>query len=107
MSIQMSSVEVMARARALPANAPRSVREMLLSQLLRASAFEDLVVKEGSEEAANAALARMTANALAVRAREIAFISGPAPSRPSLPVSDPHPDHRTSQGATPHNLRYE
>jgi len=76
----LSSSEVIARARGLPATASRAERDGLLSLLLRARAFEALISKNGgSEEAARAALAAMAVEAEAARAREIASISCPIP----------------------------
>ena len=82
----LSSSEVIARARALPATASRAERDGLLSLLLRARAFEALISKNGSEEAARAALAAMAVEAEAARAREIASISCP------IPISGPRHD---------------
>ena len=93
----LSSDEIIARARLLPATASRNVRDALLSQLRAARAFEALVAKEGSIEAAHAALAKNAVDADAIRNREIAWISGPSPSRILEQPLNVENTHRTSQ----------
>ncbi len=85
----LSCAEIIARARALPTTASRVERDTLLSMLIRARAFDALVAKEGSEEAARAVLAEMATAAATARAREIASISCPLPTRRQL--SQYHP----------------
>jgi hypothetical protein len=72
-------------------------RDALLTEIQRVRAFEALVVKHGSEDAARAYIASIEAQAVASRERELASMMGPNPARIFTRTDMVH-DHRTSQG---------
>jgi hypothetical protein len=72
-------------------------RDALLTELQRVRAFEALVVKHGSEDAARAYIASIETQAIASRERELASMMGPNPARIFTRTDMVH-DHRTSQG---------
>jgi len=65
-------------------------RDALLTELQRVRAFEALVVKHGSEDAARAYIASIEAQAVASRERELASMMGPNPARIFTRLSHDH-----------------